>query len=89
MPTVAASVPGYEAAQWYGILVPAATPDEIVQRLNREFVKVVQGANMKARLLKDATTLVDDTSPHAFGAYMRSEIAKWDKVVKFSGARVE
>jgi tripartite-type tricarboxylate transporter receptor subunit TctC len=90
LPTVSESgVAGYESAQWYGVLVPAATPNEIAVRLNQELAKVVQNPNVKARLLKDATTVVEDTSPAAFGAYLRSEIAKWDKVVKFSGARVD
>ena len=90
LPTVSeAGVAGYESAQWYGVLVPAGTPNEIVTRLNRELVKSVQNPGMKTRLLKDATTLVDDTSPTGFAAYLRSEITKWDKVVKFSGARVD
>lgn len=90
LPTVSESgVPGYESAQWYGVLVPAGTPREIVTRLNRELAKIVQGPNLKARLLTDATTVVDDTSPQGFAVYLKAEIAKWEKVVKFSGARVD
>lgn len=70
------------------MLVPAATPQEIVTRLNRELVKVVQAADMKARLARDATVVIGST-PQAFAAYLKDEIAKWTKVVKFSGARVD
>ena len=89
LPTVAeAGVRGYEAAQWYGVLVPAGTPRNIVTRLNRELVAIVTNPDFKARLLTQAT-MVSGTTPEAFAAYFKSEIAKWGKVVKFSGARVE
>jgi tripartite-type tricarboxylate transporter receptor subunit TctC len=89
LPTMSeAGVAGYEASQWYGVLLPAATPQEIVTRLNRELVKVVQAPDMKARLARDATMVIGSTS-QAFAAYLKDEIAKWAKVVKFSGARVE
>ena len=89
VPAIAESVPGYESAQWYGVLVPAGTSDVIVRRLNQELQKIVQRPQTKARLLKDATTVVDDTTSSAFAAYLKAEIVKWDRVVKFSGARVE
>jgi tripartite-type tricarboxylate transporter receptor subunit TctC len=89
LPTVAESgVPGYEAAQWYGIIVPAATPEGIVRRLNRDLVKIAQNPDFRTRLMKEATT-VSGTSPEEFATYLRSEIAKWAKVVKLSGAHVE
>jgi tripartite-type tricarboxylate transporter receptor subunit TctC len=89
IPTAAESgVPGYEAAQWYGIIVPASTPESTVRRLNRALVKVVQTPEFKARMLKEATT-VSGTSPKEFAAYLKSEIAKWANVVKLSGAHVE
>jgi tripartite-type tricarboxylate transporter receptor subunit TctC len=83
-----AGVPGYEASQWYGVMAPAATPQDILSRLNRELLKIMQAPEMKARLAQDATLVIGST-PQEFTAYMKSEIAKWDKVVKFSGARVE
>ena len=90
LPTMTeAGVPGYESAQWYGVLVPAGTPDEVINRLNVELATVVQGPNIKARLLKDATTIVSDTSPKWFESYLKAEIEKWAKVVKFSGARID
>jgi tripartite-type tricarboxylate transporter receptor subunit TctC len=90
LPTIAESgLKGYESAQWYGAMVPVRTPAAIVQRLNAELVKIVHSSSMRARLLKDATSVVDDTSAKGFGVYLRAEIAKWREVVKFSGARVE
>jgi tripartite-type tricarboxylate transporter receptor subunit TctC len=90
LPTLSESgVPGYESAQWYGVMVPAGTPRDIVNRLNRELVKAANSPDMKARLLRDATTLVQDTTPQGFATYLKAEIDKWAKVVKFSGARVE
>jgi tripartite-type tricarboxylate transporter receptor subunit TctC len=89
LPTVAeAGVPGYEAAQWYGVLVPAGTPRSIIARLNRELVAVVKNPAFKARLLSQAT-MVSGTTPEEFAAYFKDELVKWAKVVKFSGARIE
>jgi len=89
LPTVAESgVPGYEASQWYGVLVPKGTPDELVSRLNRELVRIVRTTEFKARLVKDATMAIGST-PQEFAAYLKDEITKWMKVVRFSGARVE
>lgn len=89
LPTIAESgVPGYEAAQWYGLVAPVGTPRAIIDRLNRDSVSAVQAADMKAQLLKRATRTLRST-PDEFGTYLQSEIVKWAKVVEFSGARVE
>ncbi len=88
VPTVAESgLPGYEAAQWYGILTPVGTPEHIVARLNGEFVKSVQTPALVSRLQNEASIPIGST-PQEFAAYFRNEIEKWEKVVKFSGARV-
>jgi tripartite-type tricarboxylate transporter receptor subunit TctC len=89
VPTVAESgLPGYEVTQWYGVLVPAGTPQQIVTRLNSECVKIVRGPEFSARLVAEAS-IPGGTTPDAFGAYLKEEVAKWVKVVKLSGARVE
>ena len=89
LPTVAeAGVPGYEAEAWYGMLVPAGTPRDIIARLHAESVKAMNFADVKARL--DATGLVPiGSNPEQLGAYIRSEIAKWGKVVKALHLRVD
>jgi tripartite-type tricarboxylate transporter receptor subunit TctC len=89
LPTVAESgVPGYDAAQWYGILAPAGTPEAIVTRLNSECLKIVRGPEFTARLVRDASIPLGSTPPE-FGVYLKSEIEKWAKIIKHSGARIE
>jgi tripartite-type tricarboxylate transporter receptor subunit TctC len=89
LPTVAESgVPGYEASAWFGIVAPAAMPREAIQRLNAEVNRAVVLADMKERFAQQGATPAPGT-PEQFGALIRSEIAKWGKVVKASGAKVE
>jgi tripartite-type tricarboxylate transporter receptor subunit TctC len=89
IPTVAeAGVPGYEAVPWYGILVPAGTPSDIVVRLHAESVKALARPDVKERF--DATDLEPlGTTPEQFGAHLRAEIAKWGKIIKAIGMRPE
>ena len=89
LPTVAESgVPGYEASAWFGVVVPAATPREIIVRLNSEINRAVNLPDMKERFAQQGAIPAPGT-PEDFTAWIRSEIAKWGKVVKVSGARVE
>jgi len=88
LPTIAETVPGYDVAQWYGILVPAGTPEPIIARLNAEAVKVVQAPDFVSRMKKEASFAVG-SSPQEFSAYFRDDIATWKKAIKFSGARAE
>jgi tripartite-type tricarboxylate transporter receptor subunit TctC len=89
LPTIAESgVPGYEASVWYGIAAPAKTPPEIVARLYKEGAAVLQD---RATLDKmDANDFVPTLmNPEQFGAFVRSEIEKWGKVVKAIGAKID
>ena len=87
VPTInEAGVPGYEATQWYGILAPAATPRDIVLKLNAEMVKALRQPDVRERLAADGTVPVGNT-PEEFGAHIKTEIARWAPVVKASGAR--
>jgi tripartite-type tricarboxylate transporter receptor subunit TctC len=87
--TVAESgVPGFDTSQWYGILMPAGTPDAIVTRINGEAVRIVQGPDFTSRMVRDASIPIGST-PQELGAYLKNEIEKWAKVIKYSGARVE
>jgi len=89
LPTVAESgLPGFEASQWYGLLLPGAAPGEIVARLHRELVAVLKLPDVSETLSRDGTVAIAST-PAEFASYIASEIDKWAKVVKASGARVD
>ena len=89
LPTVSeAGLKGFEANNWYGIVVPAKTPKPIVERLNKEFVAVLNMPDIREILFKQGLDAAP-SSPDAFGAYIRSETAKWAKVIKASGAKPE
>jgi tripartite-type tricarboxylate transporter receptor subunit TctC len=82
LPTVAeVALPGFEAINWFGILVPAKTPRAIVERLHREITLILRSPEMKERLAGEGAELVGNT-PEEFGAYIRSEMEKWAKVAK-------
>lgn len=88
-PTVAESgLRGFEATNWFGALAPAATPPEIVNRLNAELLKVIQAPDLRERLLPLAYDLQSST-PQEFSSLLKSETEKWAKVVKASGARAD
>ena len=85
VPTVAESgVPGYEVTTWYGLMVPARTPKEIIARLHAAAASALVNPEVKKRF---ATTDFDlaGSTPEQFGAHVRNEIAKWGKVIKESG----
>jgi tripartite-type tricarboxylate transporter receptor subunit TctC len=84
-PTIAeAGVPGYEHSSWVGMLAPTGTPRAIITRLNAEAVKAVQSSESKAYLLKFGMEAVGST-PAAYAALIKTEIAKWIKVAKAAG----
>jgi tripartite-type tricarboxylate transporter receptor subunit TctC len=83
-----AGVPGYEVNVWYGMLAPAATPKPIVDKLNTELVKVLNSADVKERMAKEGAEPMPTTQAE-FAAFQKSEIAKWAKVVKESGATAD
>ena len=88
VPTVAETVPGYEASALFGMGAPKKTPPEIVEKLNREINAVLAEPDMKKRLIELGGEPLPGT-PDAFGAEIAAETQKWEKVVKFSGAKVE
>jgi tripartite-type tricarboxylate transporter receptor subunit TctC len=85
LPTVGDFVPGYEASAWYGIGAPRGTPDEIINKLNKEINTILTDPKSKARLA-DLGASVIPGSPSDFGKLIADETDKWAKVVKFSGA---
>jgi tripartite-type tricarboxylate transporter receptor subunit TctC len=89
VPTVAESgIPGFEAVAWISIAAPAGTPPAIINKLNAEIVRIVALPDIRERFLALGAEPVGNT-PEEFAAYLKSEIAKWGKVIKESGARVD
>ena len=89
LPTVSeAGMAGYESSTWYGFLVPARTSGDIVARLHAESVKLLKQADVRERIESAGFETIGN-APEEFAAYIRSEIEKWSKVVKASGARAD
>jgi len=89
VPTIAESgVPGFESGSWQGVVAPSGTPKEIVARLNGEILRIVNAADMRDRLGKQGAD-VRTTTPDEFAAFIRTETAKWAKVVKDANIKVE
>ncbi len=89
IPTVAeAGLPGFAAMQWAGLLVPAGTPRDIVFRLHKEVVAILNKPALVEHLVKDSNVIVG-SSPDEFGAFIKTEIAKWANLVKVAGIQPE
>jgi len=85
---IESGVPGYEPEYWYGVFVPAATPKEIVAKLGDAVAKAVQSPEVAANLVSQGASPA--TMPSAqFAGYVKQEVARWGKVVKDSGAKVD
>ena len=88
VPTVAETVPGYEASAWFGAAVPKGTPAAAIERLNREFNAALVDPTMKAKLADLGGVPIPGT-PAQFWEIHRMETEKWAKIVQFSGAKAE
>jgi tripartite-type tricarboxylate transporter receptor subunit TctC len=88
VPTIAETVPGYEARTWAGAGVPKGTPTEIIARLNHEINAGLANPTIKARLA-EVGTIPMILTPTEFSAYIALESEKWAKVVKFAGIKPE
>ena len=89
LPTVSeAGLPGFEATTWHGVVVPAATPAPLVERLNQEINAVLREKDLSERLAALGAEVSIGT-PREFADYIAREIPKWSKVVKDSGARAD
>jgi tripartite-type tricarboxylate transporter receptor subunit TctC len=89
LPTISESgLKGYESSQWYGVLAPIGTPADILNLLNSHIVKIMQAPDMKQRLTAEGLVTVGSTRDQ-FAAHIRAEGAKWAKVIKASGAKVD
>ena len=88
VPTVAETVPGYEASAWFGMGVKAGTPPDVVAYLNKHIEEALADPKIKQKLA-DLGGVPMGGTPADFGKIIVSETAKWKKVVEFSGASVD
>jgi tripartite-type tricarboxylate transporter receptor subunit TctC len=89
IPTVAeAGLPGFESTAWFGMLAPARTPRELVSRLNRDMVEILRAPATQGWLLTQGAEPSPGTSEE-FAAFIKTETAKWKKVIEVSGAKVD
>jgi tripartite-type tricarboxylate transporter receptor subunit TctC len=80
LPTVTESgLPGYQADAWYGVLLPARTPTDIVDRLNRELVAIIKSPDVRAKAATQGAEMIGST-PQALALLMRNDIEKWAKI---------
>ena len=88
IPAVAETLKGFEIDTWWGLVAPAGTPKDVVAKLNQAFVVALNSPEAKARF---ATLMAEPvaSTPEQFGAFMKRELARYEKVVKASGARVD
>ena len=89
IPTIAeAALPGYAVTTWHGLLAPAGTPREIVNRLSSEAAKALQSADMRDRFAAQGVDPVSST-PEQFSAMMKTELEKWRRVIAAAGAKLD
>jgi len=89
VPTIAESgYKGFDAVTWFGILGPAKMPPEAVAKLNSEIVRALKSPELQKKMTEQGVDLASST-PEQFGALIKTDIAKWGKVVKESGAKVD
>ena len=89
LPTIAESgVPGFDISTWYGVWAPAGTPKDIVNKVSAEIAKALQQPAVRERLAALGAEPVGNT-PEEFAAYCQSELAKWSKIVRESGAKAD
>ncbi|OGA50399.1 MAG: hypothetical protein A3F74_27325 [Betaproteobacteria bacterium RIFCSPLOWO2_12_FULL_62_58] len=88
LPAIAETLPGYDLSLWYGMAAPAGTPREIIARLNAEILRVLAAPDFRQRIEAQAIEPLGST-PEQFGDYIRSEIVKFGKIVKDSGAKID
>ncbi len=88
VPTIGETVEGFEAASWFGVMAPEGTPQDVIEKLNVAIVEAAKGEELKAQFLKQGA-LPSEMTAAEFEEYIKAEQAKWSKVVKESGARID
>jgi tripartite-type tricarboxylate transporter receptor subunit TctC len=89
VPTIAETLPGYEAASWYGLVAPAGTPPEIVAKLSAETQKIFAEPGFREKFLAPSMIFSIASPPEDFASRIKTEYAKWGKVIKEAGVKVE
>jgi tripartite-type tricarboxylate transporter receptor subunit TctC len=88
VPTIAETIPGYQAEAWYGLLAPARTSEAIVGKLHQALVQALKATDLADRLQAQGLDPVGST-PQEFRDYMAREIKRWSEVVKTAGVKLE
>jgi tripartite-type tricarboxylate transporter receptor subunit TctC len=88
LPTVAETIPGYEASGWAGVGAPKQTPPEVIALLNREIKAALQSPAIKAKYAELGVVILGDT-PEGFAKFVSGETEKWAKVLRFAGIKPE
>jgi tripartite-type tricarboxylate transporter receptor subunit TctC len=88
LPTIAESVPGYEMSAWTSVVAPAGTPAAVISRLSSEIVAVLRLTEVVAQLEKQVLVAAPQP-PEEFQQFLKQELAKWDKVIRTAGVKVE
>ena len=89
-PTVAESgLPGFDTATWSGLYVPSATPRDIVNRISGDVVKIARGAEFRKRMLGQGIDLSENDTPDKHAAFLKTELARWSKVIREAGVKAE
>ena len=88
VPPIADTIPGMDILAWYGFLAPAATPREIIRKINADSITIIRRPEFQERLVKDGIEPVANT-PEEFAAQIKGDLATWAKVVKASGAKLD
>ncbi len=88
VPTIAETLPGFEASAWHGIFVPAATPRSIVDKIGAEMKRFLELAEIKAKFF-ELGAVPSPTTPEAFAAFINDERGKWQEVIKTAGVTVD
>ena len=87
VPTVSETYKGFEATTWFGVLAPAKTPEPIITQLTEEIGKVLQLPDVREHMAAGGSEV--RPGPKEFAAVLKADLAKWSKIVKESGAKVE
>ena len=88
VPTVGETLPGFEVVNWYGMVVPAGTPASAIKTIQTAIAKAMEDPELREKLIAQGTDPVGST-PEVFGAFMKAESTRWEKVIKDAGIKAE